>query len=70
MTVTVGATSAASLSSARLARTSWNVPIDVFATRIPRNRASFGFPNAMVITPKIARIRLKTVNVFAIAIER
>jgi hypothetical protein len=53
-----------------LARTSWNVPIDVFATRIPRNRASLGLPNAIVIAPKIARIRLKTVNVFAIAIER
>jgi hypothetical protein len=70
MTVAVGATSAASLSSARLARTSWNVPIDVFATRMPRNSASLGLPNAIVIAPKIARIRLKTVNVLAIAIER
>ena len=39
----------------------------MFAIRIPRNRASFGFPNTSVAAPNTARIKLKTVNVFAIA---
>ena len=41
-TVAVGATSAASLSSARFARTSWKVPIAMLATRMPRKSASLG----------------------------
>ena len=69
-TVAVGATSAASLSSARFARISWNVPIAMFANRMPRKSASRGFPKMIVAAPKTARIRLKIVNVFAIAIER
>ena len=42
----------------------------MFANRMPRKSASRGFPKAIVAAPKTARIRLKIVNVFAIAIER
>ena len=69
-TVAVGATSAASLSSARFARTSWNVPIAMFANEDAEEERVLGFPKTIVAAPKTARIRLKTVNVFAIAIER
>ena len=69
-TVATGATSAARLSRARLARTSWKVPIPVLATRMPRKRASLGLPKAIVPAPKTARIRLKTVKVLPTKIER
>ena len=42
----------------------------MFANRMPRKSASRGFPKMIVAAPKTARIRLKIVNVFAIAIER
>ena len=45
-TVASGATSAARLSRARLARTSWKVPIPMLATRMPRKRASLGLPKS------------------------
>ena len=64
-TTACGATSSASRSSARLARTSWAIPMPVFATRIPRNRAFRQSPNTSVTTPKLARIRLKTVRTLA-----
>ena len=69
-TVALATTSAASLSSARFARTSWKVPIATLATRIPRKSASLGLPKTIVASPNPARIRLKTVNVLAIAIDR
>jgi hypothetical protein len=37
---------------------------------MPRNSASLGSPNAIVAAPNTARIALKTVNVFATAIDR
>jgi hypothetical protein len=64
-TTACGATSSASRLSARLARTSWVIPMPVFATRIPRNRASRQSPNTSVTTPKLARIRLKIVRTLA-----
>ncbi len=69
-TVAFATTSAASLSSVRLARTSWKVPIATLATRMPRKSASFGLPQMIVAAPKPARIALKTVKVLATAIER
>ena len=46
-----GATSAASRSSARFARTSWAIPIAEFATRMPRKSASRQSPKASVSAP-------------------
>ena len=69
-TVAFATTSAASLSSVRLARTSWKVPIATLATRMPRKSASFGLPKMIVAAPNPARIALKTVKVLATAIER
>ena len=64
-TVAVGATSAASRSSVRFARTSWAMPITELATRMARNSASCASPKASVTAPKTSRIRLKTVKTFA-----
>ena len=64
-TTASGATSAASRSSARLERISWNDPIAMFATRIPRKSASFHDPNAIVSTPKTSRIPFGIVSVLA-----
>jgi hypothetical protein len=55
-TVASGATRAASRSSARLERISWNDPIAMFATRIPTKSASFHEANVIVRTPKKNRI--------------
>ena len=55
----------ASRSSARFARTSCVIPIGVFATRTPRKSASCQSPNASVSRRTTARIRLKTVRMFA-----
>ena len=60
-----GATSAASRSSARLERISWNDPIATFATRMPMKSASFHEANASVSTPNANRIPLGTFTVFA-----
>ncbi len=60
-----GATSSASRSNARLARTSWAIPIVVLATITPRNSASRQSPNASVTAPNTAKIRLNTVSTFA-----
>jgi hypothetical protein len=48
-----------------LERISWNEPIAMFATRIPRNRASCHNPNASVSTPKKVRIPFGIVSVLA-----
>ena len=64
-TTASGATSAASRSSARLERISWNDPIAIFETRIPTNNASRHDPNVIVSTAKNSRIPLGTVTVFA-----
>jgi hypothetical protein len=65
MTTACGATSAASRSSERLERISWNDPMPTFAIRIPRKSASFHEPNVMVRTPKRSRIPFGIVRVFA-----
>ena len=64
-TVAVGATSAASRSSACFARTSCAIPIVMFAISTPRNSASRQSANASVKAPNTIRIRLKIVSVFA-----
>ena len=64
-TVAVGATSAASRSSACFARTSCAIPIVVFATRTLRKSASRQSANASVRTPNTTKIRLKIVSVLA-----
>ena len=64
-TVAVGATSAASRSSACFARTSCTIPIPVFATRMLRKSASRQSANASVRTPNTTKIRLNTVSVLA-----
>ena len=64
-TTASGATSAASRSSARLERISWNDPIAMFETRIPRNSASCHDPNVIVSTPKTSRIPFGMFSVLA-----
>ena len=46
-------------------RISWNDPITMFATRIPRKSASCHDPNAIVSTPKKSRIPFGMFNVLA-----
>ena len=60
-----GATSRANRSSVRFARTSWTIPIAVFATSTPANSPSAGRPARRITTKKAARIRLNSVSVFA-----
>ena len=60
-----GATSRDRRSSARLARTSWLIPMSELATRTARNSASRGSPKISVTTPNAARIRLKGVSTLA-----
>jgi hypothetical protein len=48
-----------------LERISWNEPIAMFATRIPRNSASFHDPNVIVRRPKAKRIPFGMFSVFA-----
>ena len=64
-TTASGATRAASRSSARFERISWNDPIATFETRIPRKSASFHDPKASVSTPKKARIPFGMLSVLA-----
>ena len=45
------------------------MPIATFATSTPRNNASLALPKISVAAPNNARIRLKTVNVFATKID-
>ena len=59
-----GATSSAARSSTRLARSSWMIPIEAFATRMPANRPSAYWPLTRISTRKTARIRLNSVSVF------
>jgi hypothetical protein len=68
MTVAVGATSAASRSRLRLARTSCTIPMLEFTTTIPRKSASSGSPKTKVTTANAMRMALNTVKTFATTI--
>ena len=58
-TVAFATTSAASLSSVRLARTSWKVPIATLATRMPRKSASLGLPKMIVASAEAGEDRVE-----------
>ena len=53
------------MSSARLERISWNDPIAMFETRIPRKSASCHDPNVSVSRPKKKRIPFGMLSVLA-----
>ena len=57
--------SAASRSSARLERISWNEPMTMFETRMPTNRASRHDAKVSVSTPNTNRIAFGIVSVLA-----
>jgi hypothetical protein len=65
MTTASGATRAARRSSARFDRISWNEPMTMLATRIPRKSASRHDPKAIVRTPNRSRIPFGIVTVLA-----
>ena len=69
-TVACGATSAASSSSFRLARSSCQIPMPVFVTTIARKSASRQSPKTSVRRPSESRIALNGVRVLARTIVR
>ena len=70
MTTASGETRAASRSSASFERISWNEPIPMFETRIPRKSASRHEANAIVRQPKTKRIAFGVLSVFALTMLR
>ena len=64
-TTAVGATSEPADRARAWSGISWNDPIAMFETRIPRNSASFHDPKAIVSTPNRRRIPFGTVSVLA-----